>query len=407
MKRIVILGGGASGMVAAIQAARTDQNAKVYIIEQKDALGKKLLATGNGRCNLTNENMKASFYRSDQDGFVSQILEKFDEKATLRFFAELGLMTKSRDGYIYPRSDQAQTLVNLLVEELKKQNVIIKTGTRVLKVEHKNNLFEIHTEKELLKADALILACGGKAQAELGSDGSGYDFAKAFGHHLSPVVPALVPLKVQNFSFKKASGVRTQAKVSAIIKETPVASDRGELQITAYGLSGIPIFQISRYVSKALYEGHPVKVRVDFLPELSPEDFYAWICQQKNSGKDPSLSLFLTGIFNGKLVTEFLKKSHLPGGIAIKELKEAQWEKLIAAIKSQEFLIEDSMGFSRAQVCAGGVLTREVSPANLESKYVKNLYLTGELLDVDGICGGYNLQWAFASGYLAGKDVAK
>lgn len=394
-------------MVAAIEAARTNKKAQVYIIEQKDALGKKLLATGNGRCNFTNENMRAFFFRSDYHRIVPQILEKFDHKDTLRFFAELGLMTKSRDGYIYPRSDQAQTLVNLLIEEVKNQKVIIKTGTKVIKVRHKDNVFEIQTENEILKADALILACGGKAQAELGSDGSGYDFAKSFGHHLSPVVPSLVPLKVKNFSFKKASGVRAQAKVSAIIKEKCVASDTGELQITAYGLSGIPIFQISRYIAKALYEEAPAKVEVDFIPELSCEEFYAWIHKQIQIHGEQSLFGFLTGIFNGKLVAEFLKKSHLPGGIAIQELKKSQWEKLMDTIKNQQFLIEDTMGFQRAQVCAGGVLTTEVVPVSLESIYIKNLYFTGELLDVDGICGGYNLQWAFATGYLAGKDAAK
>lgn len=394
-------------MVAAIEAARTNREAQIYILEQKDALGKKLLATGNGRCNLTNENMSPSFFRSDHNAIVPQILERFDYKDTLGFFAELGLMTKSRDGYIYPRSDQAQTLVNLLIGEVKNQKVIIKTGTKALKVRHKNNVFEIQTEKEVLKADALILSCGGKAQPELGSDGSSYEFAKSLGHHLSPVVPSLVPLKVKNFSFKKASGVRAQAKVSALIKGQCVASDTGELQITAYGLSGIPIFQISRYVAKALYEEIAVKVAVDFLPELSCEDFYLWIHQQTKSRGDHTLVAFLTGIFNGKLVTEFLKKSHLPGGIPIQDLKKSQWDKLIATIKNQEFLIEDTMGFQRAQVCAGGVLTTEVSPLNLESNYIKNLYLTGELLDVDGICGGYNLQWAFATGYLAGKEAAK
>ncbi len=394
-------------MVAAIEAARSNKNAQVYILEQKDALGKKVLATGNGRCNLTNTDMKTSYFRTDHEEIISKVLKLFDEKNTIQFFASLGLMTKSRDGYIYPRSDQAQTVVNLLVEELKKQRVLIKTGTKVVKIKHKTNFFEIKTEQEIINADALILACGGKAQPELGSDGSGYEFACSLGHHLAPVVPSLVPLKAKNFSFKKASGVRTQAKVSALIQGEVVAWDTGELQLTAYGLSGIPIFQISRYVAKALYENIPVKVFVDFLPDLSEDELEAWINEKKELAKDRKLSELLTGIFNGKLVTEFLKKAHLPGGISIEEVKEVQWKKLVSVIKNQEFVIEDTLGFSRAQVCAGGILTTEVSPDTLESKYVKNLYLTGELLDVDGICGGYNLQWAWATGYLAGKDAAK
>lgn len=394
-------------MVAAIEAARTNKKAQVYIIEQKDALGKKLLATGNGRCNLTNENMAASHFRSDNREIIPQILGAFDVKDTLDFFSGLGLMTKSREGYIYPRSDQAQTVVNLLVAELKKQKVIIKTGSQVLKIKHENNAFEIVTDQENLKADSLILACGGKAQPELGSDGSGYGFAQSFGHHLSPVVPSLVPLKVKNFSFKKAAGVRSLAKVSALVEGNVVASDTGELQVTAYGLSGIPIFQISRYAAKALYEEKPVKVLVDFLPDLNNEEMDEWFYGQKKLVKDRTLFDFLTGIFNGKLVSEFLKKSHLPGSIFIEDLKESQWKKLLYAIKNQEFLIQDTMGFSRAQVCGGGVKTTEVSASSLESKYIKNLYLVGELLDVDGVCGGYNLQWAWATGYLAGKDAAK
>ena len=267
--------------------------------------------------------------------------------------------------------------------------------------------FRIQTSGENLQADKVILACGGKADAALGSDGSGYQLAKSMGHHMTSVVPALVPLKVKKYAYAKASGVRTDAKVTAIVAGKVMVEDTGELQMTAYGLSGIPIFQISRYIAKGLQANQAVSVKVDFLPEFTDTEFMDWILKRVEQSEDISAEMLLSGIFNRKLVPELLKSAKLRGRDSIREIADAKWRELVRICKGELFEIEDTMGFDRAQVCAGGVKTKEVHPSTMESNYVKGLYITGELLDVEGICGGYNLQWAWATGYLAGKDAAK
>ena len=407
MKKIVVIGGGASGIVAAIAAARTDRKAKVYILEQKEKLGKKILATGNGRCNLTNLDMTEKAFRGDSTEIVARVLRLFDQEQTLRFFSDLGLVTKCRDTYVYPRSDQAQTVLTLLTDELKRLGVVCMTEMKVEKILSGKKGFRIQTPQEILQADKVILACGGKADSALGSDGSGYTLAKSLGHHLSPVVPALVPLKVRKYAYSKASGVRTDAKVMAIVAGEEMAEDMGELQMAAYGISGIPVFQISRYIAKGLQKHQQTFVKVDFLPELTEQEFMDWIKARVKQSGETGVEALLTGVFNRKLVSELLKRANLRGRDSIAGISVHQWKKLVQICKGELFEIEDTMGFDRAQVCAGGVKTKEVHPETLESNYVNGLYITGELLDIEGICGGYNLQWAWATGYLAGKDAAK
>lgn len=407
MKKIVVIGGGASGIVAAITAARTDRKAKVYILEQKEKLGKKILATGNGRCNLTNLDMTEKAFRGDSGEIVNRVLQLFDQEQTLNFFSSLGLVTKCRDTYVYPRSDQAQTVVMLLEKELDRLGVICMTDVKVNTVLPGKKGFRVQTTKETLQADKVILACGGKADSALGSDGSGYTLAKSLGHHLSPVVPALVPLKVRKYAYSKASGVRTDAKVTAIVDGKEMAEDTGELQMTAYGISGIPVFQISRYIAKGLQKHQPVSVKVDFLPELTEREFMDWLKGRAKKSGESSVETLISGMFNRKLVPEFLKRAKLRGKEPIGTISDAQWKKMVQICKGEMVEIEDTMGFDRAQVCAGGVKTKEVHPDTLESNYINGLYITGELLDIEGICGGYNLQWAWATGYLAGKDAAK
>ena len=252
MLTIAIIGGGASGMAAAIAAKRQNPNASVMIFEHKDIPGKKILSTGNGRCNLTNEYMDPSCFRSDTPEYITPVLERFTANDTIQFFQELGILTKSRNGYIYPRSDQASAVLSVLRMELKKLGVEVILNTHVKEIGRNKKGFRIFTDDKNYLADKVILTTGSKASKVLGSDGSGYTMAKNFGHRLVPVVPALVQLKVSDFKFAKASGVRCDACVKAVVNNHEVASDTGELQITAYGISGIPVFQISRYIARAL-----------------------------------------------------------------------------------------------------------------------------------------------------------
>lgn len=404
-KRIIVVGGGASGLVAAIQAAR--DGADVTVIEQKDKLGKKILSTGNGRCNLTNEYMDLECFRGDDTSVVSKVLEQFGYEDTLSFFEELGVILKNRQGYIYPISDQASTILDVLCYELKRLNVCVVLEESVKNIKKKANEFFVCTNKNSYTCDAVILATGGKAASVLGSDGSGYGLAKSFGHTVSDVVPALVQLVGKGNYFKQISGVRTNATVKLFVGEEYVASDTGELQLTNYGISGIPVFQVSRYAAKALHDKKSVVAEIDFLPIMSEEELKKYISDRKKQLGERLAEEFFVGMLHSKLANMLLKEAYIPTCISANDIRDDKWEKLLELIKHFQVEITDTNSFEQAQVCAGGVFTNEVNGDTMESVFEKNLYLIGELLDVDGICGGYNLQWAWATGYIAGKNAAK
>lgn len=407
MLTIAIIGGGASGMAAAIAAKRQNMTASVMIFEHKDIPGKKILSTGNGRCNLTNEYMNASCFRSDSPDRIAPVLERFTSDDTIHFFQELGIVTKSRNGYIYPRSDQASAVLSVLRTELKRLGIETILNTHVKEIGKTKKGFRIYTEDKNYLSDKVILATGSKASKVLGSDGSGYDLVKSFGHKLIPVVPALVQLKAKNFPFAKASGVRTDACVSAIVDGHVVSSDTGELQITAYGISGIPVFQISRFIARALYERKKAEVLIDFLPHMSETEVFNFFIKRMRSLKHLDTFDFLVGIFNQKLIPEILKLSGIKTTTKVDTLSNAQLDKLAHQCKSTIVVITDTNGFDNAQVCAGGVSLNEINIETMESIYQNGLYIIGELLDADGICGGYNLQWAWATGIIAGKSAGK
>lgn len=404
-RHIVIVGGGAAGIVAAISAARA--HALVTIIEQKDRIGKKILSTGNGRCNLTNEYMDISCFRGDDLDIVSPVFTQFGYQETLQFFEELGVLFKNRQGYIYPLSDQASTILDVLRQELLHLQVHVLTDTKVLGITPTKRGFSIQTNQNTLKSDAVILTTGGKASPVLGSDGSGYSLAKSLGHSLSPVTPALVQLQCKGSFFKQVAGVRTNATVRLFVDGKPKASDTGELQLTNYGISGIPVFQISRFASKAFYLKQSVSVQIDFLPTYTKKELQTLIKTRLERQGYKKTEDFLVGMFHKKVIVMLLKEAHISLDQSASSVSWEQWIKLIHRCKEFEVSVIATNPFEQAQVCAGGVKTRELDPRTLESRYVKDLFLAGELLDIDGICGGYNLQWAWSTGYLAGLYAAK
>lgn len=406
MKNIAVIGGGASGMAAAIAAAESGKDVRVYILEQKDMTGKKILSTGNGRCNLTNEYMDAKCFRSDHPEYIKSVLETFGTKDTLELFERLGILTKSRNGYIYPRSDQASAVLEVLQMHLIQLGVKSHTGVHVNEIVRTKKGFRIVTSEGNFSADKVILATGGKAASVLGSDGSGYALAKSFGHRLAPVVPALVQLKVKKNPLQKASGVRMDVTVSALDDGSCVASDTGELQITAYGISGIPVFQISRYIAKALYYKRRAEVAVDFVPYMSESEFFDMLIKRRENRADYTAHDFLIGIFNKKMIPRLLELSGIKMNTKIGSLSEKDFRRLAHQCKNTILEITETNGFDNAQVCAGGVHLDEINIQTMESQYMEGLYIVGELLDVDGICGGYNLQWAWATGTIAGKHAA-
>ena len=404
-KNVIIVGGGASGLVAAISAARNGAN--VTIIEQKDRLGKKILSTGNGKCNLTNEYMEIECFRGDDTSIVSKVLDKFGYKETCQFFESLGVILKNRQGYIYPISDQATTIVDILCMEVEHLNVNVVLNESVVSVNRTKKGFMVKTNGNVYYAESVILATGGKASPVLGSDGSGYGIAKSFGHKISPVVPALVQLQGKGNFFKNISGVRTNATVSIYVDGEMLGKDTGELQLTNYGISGIPVFQISRYAAKALHQKKTVKAEIDFLPTMTMEELSNYMEQRKQLHLHKKMGEFFVGMFHSKLIDLFLKIAKVDNKTYVKDVMERQWQILLKLIKSFFVEIEGTNSFEQAQICAGGVKTTEINPDTLESLCEEGLYLTGELLDVDGICGGYNLQWAWATGFIAGENAAK
>lgn len=404
-RHVIIVGGGASGLMAAISAAR--EGAQVTIVEQRERLGKKILSTGNGRCNLTNKYMDVSCFRGDDTTIVSKILDNFGYQETISFFEVLGVILKDRQGYVYPISDQAGTILEVLCMEIEHLGVNIILEQSVKNISKTSRGFTVRTTDTTLLGDAVILATGGRAASVLGSDGSGYALAKTFGHKLSPVVPALVQLKGKGNFYKQISGVRTQAKVSLYVDRGYVCEDTGELQLTNYGISGIPVFQISRYAAKALNEKKAVMAEVDFLPSMSDDAFEDFLHKRIELHGHRTAEDFLIGIFHKKLIGLLLTASRINTNQVMDAVTNEQINKLVSVSKHFRLEIEGTNDFEQAQVCAGGVRTSEVNPRTLESVYVDNLYLTGELLDIDGICGGYNLQWAWSTGYVAGRHAAK
>lgn len=411
MKTIGIIGAGASGMVAAIAAATKNKNTRIVLIEQKDSLGKKILVTGNGKCNLTNEDLSTKWYRGDDLSIVENVLESYDTEKIRTFFQNIGLLTKSKGTYIYPRTEQAVTVRDVLENKLKDCNVKICLHTQVIQIKKEDRfrveIFDLESKRKgHFFCDQLILACGGTASRVHGSDGSGYGFAKSLGHHTTAIVPALVQLKVKNNPYTQAAGVRTLAQVSAIIGNTCIRTDEGELQLTNYGVSGIPIFQISRDISKALRGKQKAQVMIDFLPDFTKEQLIGWMQYLTEKCSYFTVKEMLESIVPAKLGACILKEAQIAENLLVSQLTKEQKKATIKLLKESLLTIGDTKGFDQAQVCAGGVCTEEIDPFTMESKLVKGLYIVGELMDVDGLCGGYNLHWAFSTGMIAGISAA-
>lgn len=404
MQRVLIIGGGASGLIAAVSAARA--GAKVTVLEQNKQVGKKLLVTGNGRCNLTNRDQTLSYYRGSSPEFIETALNTFGLSETLDFFQGLGIVIRDRDGYLYPYSDQASSVSDTLRMEAEHQRVKLALNTRVQRICREKECFLVETQGWTYEGDALILATGSCAAPETGADGSGYSFAKAMGHTVLEPLPALVQLRSKDLAFPKLKGLRMEAKVSLYSEERLLAVDRGEVQFTEYGLSGIPVFQVSRYGVTAIHQGKAVCVVLNLLPFLKEEERNTFWQERLHAGAYKSAGQFLVGLFPKKMADCLLKRAGISSDRPAGTFTDQEKEALISACTAFEVEISGSNDFERAQVCCGGVDTREVNPKTMESRRVPGLYFAGELLDVDGACGGYNLQWAWTSGFLAGLHAA-
>lgn len=405
MKKVGIVGGGASGMFAAIHAAK--EGAKVTIMESGERLGKKILSTGNGKCNLTNLFLDESCYYSENMPFVMQALEQFGVDDTLQAFKSFGLLLRDKNGYIYPSCEQAAVVSDMLRYMLKSLDVEVLTEHRVTNISQKGKNICIQFEgREALLFDSVILASGGRAMPKSGSDGSGYDLAKKLGHEMIPVVPALVQLHCEEDYFKGVSGVRTQAKLKLYINEAVVTEENGELQLTDIGISGIPVFQISRLAGYALRKKEKVSVVVDCMPDVTMKELRQMLEVHKLLDEKRTAEEFFNGLINKKLMGLFMRLADIKPNVEISQVPEKKIDMFCMLCKEWKVRINGTHSFDNAQVCAGGINTLQIGN-NMESKLIPGLFFAGEIMDVDGKCGGYNLQWAWTSGAIAGRSAAR
>lgn len=405
-RQIAIIGGGAAGMMAAIQAA--GKGAAVTVYERNDRVGKKILSTGNGRCNFSNEAMGAEFYRGSGRALAKNVLSGFDVAQTKDFFSSLGMRIKDRDGYLYPASDQASTVLDLLRYELDRRHVTVHTGETVqtISFDKSRKQFLVGRQEKETCYDAVILCCGGKAAPNTGSDGNGFRLAERFGHRIVSPVPALSALICRESFYRQVAGVRCDAELTLYTAGKEAAKERGELQLTDYGLSGIPAFQICRTAAYALLEKKPVTVRVSFLPGFDVESCVPFFRERLSSHGEDEMDAFLTGIVNKKINKLLMKLAGIRETERAKDVSPEKFRRLQELYLNMETTVTGTNGFDRAQVCAGGVDCKEVTET-LMSKKQPGLYFAGEILDIDGPCGGYNLQWAWSSGTVAGRAAAR
>lgn len=403
---VIVIGGGAAGLMAAISAARV--GAKVVILEHKEKTGKKILSTGNGKCNYTNAQQGISFYRGENPAFVVPAFEQFGFKETVAFFEEIGITPKVKNGYYYPASEQASAVLDVLRLETNYLRVKEVCECEICAIKTCKNGFLIHTSQGDFAGNSVILATGLLAAPKSGSDGTIFPYIDKLGHHFIDVVPALVPLQGKQAFFKQIAGIRAEIQAILYVENEKIASENGELQLTDYGVSGIPIFQLSRYATKALKAGKKVYMMLDFLPNLTQDETIELFTKRLHKlEQKKTMSECFVGLFNKKLAEVLIKEAGISLGDSPKKLSSEQIMCLAELAKGLRVDITGSKSFEQAQVCAGGVDTEEICAETMESKIVPGVYFAGELIDIDGMCGGYNLQWAWSSGYLAGLHAAR
>ena len=391
MIKIVIIGGGASGLMAAIQAAR--KGAQVTLLEQNEKIGKKILATGNGRCNLTNLHQEPSCYHCSQPDYPWRVIEQFPLTETLSFFYQLGISTRDRNGWLYPYSDQASSVAQVLEMEARYQKVRIKTREEITDIQCLGEGFTVVTKTWKYDCDRVVICCGSKASSVEGSAESGYHLAQKLGHRLIEPMPALASLKGKGNYFSKWAGARMEGILQLEIDGKAGKKERGEILFTEYGISGIAVFQLSGTAGRAARTGHTVTCCLDLMPDFTEEELLAFLKERQSACPYKSLKELMIGFLPQKLISVLVTpKSDL--------------DTIVHNIKCWRIPIRDAWSLRQAQICSGGVDTTQIT-SQLESTLHPGLFFAGEIVDVDGPCGGYNLQWAWSSGAVAGRTAAK
>ena len=394
---VCIIGGGAAGMMAALAASECGHS--VLLLERQSRVGRKLLATGNGRCNLTNRHAAPAHYHGEEDGFCAYALSAFDVDATLQWFGEKGLVTVTEDsGRVYPYSNMAGSVLDVLRYALERQPIDLRTGCTVSRIRRRGDSFTVETDLGSFSADKVILAAGGAAGSKVGGVMDGYQLAKQLGHHRTALYPSLVQLKTDPTYPRALKGVKAEAGITVRRGAEVVTAGRGEILFTEYGVSGPAIFDISRAVSAG---GDGLTVELDFLPDWDDETTASWLHQQRAIAAGREAGTLLTGTLHSRLGQMVCKDAGFTTQRA-DSLTDGDLKRIAKQLRAFTLPILGVCGFDQAQVTAGGLRTDEFDPQTMQSKLVPNLYACGEVLDIDGDCGGYNLQWAWSSGHLAG-----
>jgi len=411
-RQVIIVGGGASGMVAAIAARRS--GAEVTLLERNPRIGKKLLVTGNGRCNFTNLYTEVRSYHGTNPKFVYSALSQFGVPETIDFFSRLGVNHKVEDcGKVFPMSEQASSVLDVLRYELEDLGVIVYCDALVREIDHADGAFHLQLEDgATFNGDRVILAAGGKAMPATGSNGSGFELARQLGHTIVSPFPALVQLKLAGDFFKQVEGLKFTGTAEILQEHDEgnykmVARDRGEILFTSYGVSGPPILQISRKAGELLQRGERPWLKLMVFDQMTPENLDQLLAERFLNMPRKTLEISLVGLISKRLIPVLLKEAGvLDLRCRVANLAAGEREKIVRILTDWKLPIRGTMSWQNAQVTAGGVATAEFDPRTMESKLVPGLFLCGEILDIDGACGGYNLQWAWSSGYVAGASAA-
>ncbi len=395
---LTVIGAGASGLTAALSAKRNHPGIKIALFEQLPKAGKKILATGNGRCNLTNLNAAPPDYNNSS--FASGALTQYPPEKVIGFFESIGLMTYADDeGRVYPRSNNASSVLDALRYSVDNSDIHLFTDCKINSIRKESNGFILN---ESFFANKCIIASGGKSSPVQGSDGSGYLLARSLGHSVTPLFPSLTPLNVSQNEIKTLKGIRAVNVRLRLLCETGEFESCGEILFTQTGISGIAAMELAAAANKSIFNGVNPRLIIDFLPEIS-ENTLTEITERLLSADNRPADSLLTGLLPKAVGISVLKKSGFYSIESIKSDLKTASAAISKTIKNCTFEISGTKGFNDSQVTSGGINTDEINPETLQSRLMNNLYFSGEIIDIDSRCGGYNLQWAFASGLLAGE----
>lgn len=400
MKKVAIIGGGASGILAGIYAAEND--CKVTIYEKLNKLGKKILISGNGRCNISNSNISSKNYNGHNPKIVNNIFSKFSPENTRNFFLSIGIPFKEeKNGKLFPSSLQSSTITRILQYKLEQNNVQIRLEVDVKKIYKNENKFIIKTDKDEKKFDSVIIATGGRSFPKLGGNKTGYEIAKSFNHKVYHQFPAILPISIPMKSLHKLQGIKWDCKLFILHKNKIIDSSNGELLFTAYGISGPATLDISRTVNQHIIENKEVEIVIDFFPNLD-ESQLKNILENLWIDKNKKIEFSLIGILKDKIPNFLLKSINIDPNSTVASLNSKQKKDILYILKNLSLKNPQIRDINDAVVTSGGIDVNEINPKTMESKLVKDLYFTGEILDIDGISGGYNLQFAWSCGAIAG-----